>query len=88
VVNLPVYEGWSWDTSVRSGDVVEQILEAQSEFTADLIVMPSEGHQGFLDTLLGSTTERVIRGARCAVFVIPVEQSREGEGTIPPGLGV
>jgi nucleotide-binding universal stress UspA family protein len=88
LVNSPVHEGWTWETSVRSGDVVEQILEAQSEFTADLIVMSSEGHQGFLDTLLGSTTEQVIRGARCAVFVIPVEPSREGEGTLHPGLGI
>jgi nucleotide-binding universal stress UspA family protein len=72
-VNVPTHAGWVWETSVRSGDVVEQIQRVESECSADLIVMSSVGKTGFLDALRGSTTERVVRGARCPVFVIPDE---------------
>jgi nucleotide-binding universal stress UspA family protein len=34
--------------------------------------MATEGHQGFLDALRGSTTERVLRGALCPVLAVPV----------------
>ena len=37
----------------------------------DLLVLATQGHQGFLDALRGSTTERVVRGARCPVLAIP-----------------
>ncbi len=57
--------------AVRSGDVVEQILAAAGEGPADLIVMATEGHQGFLDALRGSTTERVVRHAPCPVLAVP-----------------
>jgi nucleotide-binding universal stress UspA family protein len=44
-----------------SGDVVSGILSAADEADADLVVMATRGHDGFLDALLGSTTERVLR---------------------------
>ncbi len=56
---------------VRSGDVVEQILAVASEGPADMIAMATEGHQGFLDALRGSTTERVLRRAPCPVLAVP-----------------
>ncbi|MGH7233051.1 MAG: universal stress protein [Nitrospiraceae bacterium] len=87
-VHLPAREGWEWKTAMSTGDVVEQILKAQSETEADLIVMASQGHQGFLDALLGSTTERVIRGARCPVFVIPAERSDGNASALHPGIGL
>jgi nucleotide-binding universal stress UspA family protein len=63
---------WSGvEHSVRSGEVVEQILAAAKEGPADLIVMATEGHQGFLDALRGSTTERVLRHAPCPVLAVP-----------------
>jgi nucleotide-binding universal stress UspA family protein len=33
--------------------------------------MMTKGHNGFLDSLLGSVTERVLRGARCPVLAVP-----------------
>jgi len=36
-----------------------------------LIVMATEGHRDFLDALRGSTTERVLRAADCAVLAVP-----------------
>lgn len=65
-------EGWVWEQAVRSGDVVEQILQAAADTSADLIVMSTSGRSGFLDALRGSTTEQVLRQARCPVLAVPV----------------
>jgi nucleotide-binding universal stress UspA family protein len=64
----------SWSTverTVRSGDVVAQILAVAEQGAADLIVMATEGHQGFLDAIRGSTTERVLRQAPCPLLAVP-----------------
>ncbi|MGD9769495.1 MAG: universal stress protein [Pseudolabrys sp.] len=57
---------------LRSGSVVEAIVNAAIEFDIDLIGMPTAGHHGVLDALRGSTTERVIRHAPCPVLAVPV----------------
>src|SRR6266568_921061 len=53
---------------LRSGHVVQSIVDAAIEFDADVIAMPTAGHHGVLDALRGSTTERVIRHAPCPVL--------------------
>lgn len=63
--------GWSWRAMTGQGDVVQTILAVAGECTADLIVMATRGHQGFLDALRGSTTERVLRHARCPLLAVP-----------------
>ncbi|HSA79652.1 MAG TPA: universal stress protein, partial [Geminicoccaceae bacterium] len=71
--SLQVEQG-SWSTVERtlcSGDVVAQILAAAERGAADLIVMATEGHQGFLDAIRGSTTERVLRQAPCPLLAVP-----------------
>jgi nucleotide-binding universal stress UspA family protein len=55
---------------LRSGHVVDAIVEAALEFEADIIAMPTAGHHGVLDALRGSTTERVIRHAPCPVLAL------------------
>jgi nucleotide-binding universal stress UspA family protein len=67
----PKRAGWSWNTLVAKGDPVEWILAAGADFDVDLIVMATEGHTSLFDLLRGSTTERVVRGARCPLFAIP-----------------
>jgi hypothetical protein len=57
---------------LRSGDVVTTIIDIAREFDVDFIGMPTAGHEGVLDTLRGSTTERVIRRAPCPVLALPV----------------
>ena len=52
------------------GPVIETILRVAREQGTDMIVMPTAGHQGFLDALRGSTTERVLRQAPCPVFAV------------------
>lgn len=51
------------------GPIVAAILDASNE--ADLIVMPTHGHDSMIDSLRGSTTERVMRQAPCPVLSIP-----------------
>jgi nucleotide-binding universal stress UspA family protein len=70
-VHEPHHEGWTWDRTVRRGDVIEQILDVGTACAADLIVLTTQGHQGFLDALRGSTSERILRSARCPVLAIP-----------------
>ncbi len=53
-----------------TGSVVETIL-AEAE-GAQLIAMPTRGRQGLLDLLRGSTTERVLAGAKVPVLALPV----------------
>jgi len=68
--------GWSYEIVVRQGDVVGQILEEEADWHPDLVVLATQGHMDFLDTLRGSTTERVLRGVHCPVLAIPVQGSR------------
>ena len=63
-----------WVVALRSddkGNPVEWILAAGADFDVDLIVMTTEGHTSLFDLLRGSTTERVVRGARCPLLAIP-----------------
>jgi nucleotide-binding universal stress UspA family protein len=50
---------------------VDEIVAAADTWAADLIVMATAGHSGVLDALRGSTTERVLRRARCPVLAVP-----------------
>ena len=61
----------TWTHAVRPGDVVQEILQVEQEEQPNLIVMSTQGHNGFLDALRGSTTERVIREAHCPILTIP-----------------
>jgi nucleotide-binding universal stress UspA family protein len=75
-ISLREQAGWSSEIVVRQGDVVGQILEEEAHWRPDLIVLATQGHMDFLDALRGSTTERVLRGARCPVLAIPVQRKR------------
>jgi len=70
-VDLPRSPGWSFDMIVKRGDVVDEILKAESDWHPDFMVLATQGHLDFLDALRGSTTERVLRGAHCPVLAIP-----------------
>jgi hypothetical protein len=55
--------------ALQTGDPVSAILATAEQ--ADLVAMPTKGHDGFLDVLRGSTTERVVRHAPCPVLTVP-----------------
>jgi nucleotide-binding universal stress UspA family protein len=58
------------ETSVLSGPVVETLIDCAREYSADLIVMGSEGRTGVSRLLLGSVAEGVLRGAPCSVEIV------------------
>jgi nucleotide-binding universal stress UspA family protein len=59
------------ETITRPGGVVDVIVGVAGDLGADLIVMTTQGHRGFLDALRGSTTEQVLRRAGCPVLAVP-----------------
>jgi nucleotide-binding universal stress UspA family protein len=74
-VKTPLRDGRRWEWTVRQGEPVDGILDVAAGMAAELIVMTTQGHRGLADALRGSTTERVIRRARCPVLAVP-EDSR------------
>ncbi len=71
-VRPPEEAEWTWETRAWPGPVVDHILGTAEAGDVDLIVMAKGGQRGFLDALRGSTTERVVRGAKCPVLSVPV----------------
>lgn len=63
-------EGVSVEITVRKGKAFDEINELASESKADLIIISTHGYTGLKHTLLGSTAERVVRHAPCAVLVV------------------
>ncbi len=76
MVRLPINSGWTWESTTRPGDPVSVVLETASSQKADLIVMTTDGPDGFLDGLRGSTSERVLHQANCPVLNIPAGTMR------------
>jgi nucleotide-binding universal stress UspA family protein len=72
-VRCPTVPGWQWNGIVRSGDVIDAIVQTASDMATNLIVMSTDGRHGFLDALRGSHSERVLRRTPCPLLAIPVE---------------
>jgi nucleotide-binding universal stress UspA family protein len=53
------------------GPVVDTILDMQRRADADLICLPVARHHGLIASVVGSTTERVMRRAECPVLLAP-----------------
>jgi nucleotide-binding universal stress UspA family protein len=70
-VTTPDVAGWTWQRMTRQGKVIDGILETARDTDADLIVMSTDGRNGFLDALRGSHSERVLRQAPCPLLAIP-----------------
>ena len=70
-VVTPEVRGWTWHKMTKQGSVIDVILEMAGETSADLIVMSTDGRNGFLDALRGSHSERVLRHAPVPLLAIP-----------------
>jgi nucleotide-binding universal stress UspA family protein len=70
-LNTTPLTGWRWDRVTMGGDVIDSIVDTAASTKADLIVMTTNGRDGFLDALRGSHSERVLRRAPCALLAIP-----------------
>ena len=58
------------EIDVKEGIPSEVILSEQKKKSADLIVIASHGKTGILKNLIGSVTDKVVRGAKCPVIVV------------------
>lgn len=75
-----------FDQDVRAGLTIEahvvhgkpfvEIIRLAREVEAEVIVIGSHGQSGIAETLFGSTAERVVRKAPCAVFVVRYPEHR------------
>ena len=68
----PDVPGWEWTKELRSGEVIQTIVKTAKDLDADLIVMSTDGRNGFLDGLRGSHSERVLRYGAAPLLTIPV----------------
>ena len=71
-LRYPEIDGWTWKKEIRTGEVIEGIVKTAKDFEADLIVMPTDGRNGFLDGIRGSHSERVLRYSATPLLTIPV----------------
>ena len=60
-----------WRTAAVPGRPAKVIADLAEEKNARMIVMPTHGHGGLRRTLIGSTTEEVVRRATCPVLTLP-----------------
>ena len=71
-VRVPNDTDWTWRYVAKVGEPADTILQTAADLSADLIVMTTDGRDGFLDALRGTTSERVLREARCPLANLPV----------------
>lgn len=64
--------GLAGESILCGGPVVEAIVAEADARSADLIVVTTQGRHGFIDAVLGSTAEQVLRRAGRAVLAVPV----------------
>lgn len=64
-----------YEMITRIGEPAREILTAERQLAADLIVMATHGRRGVKRVLLGSVAETVLREATCPVLTV-----RHGEG--------
>ncbi|HXV49400.1 MAG TPA: universal stress protein [Candidatus Binatia bacterium] len=62
---------------VVAGQPYGAILDCAGNEGADLIVMSSHGRTGLSRMLIGSVTDKILRGSSCPVLVVPVAHKHE-----------
>ncbi|MGH7808992.1 MAG: universal stress protein, partial [Candidatus Binatia bacterium] len=55
-----------------AGQPYGAILDCAGNEGTDLIVMSSHGRTGLSRMLIGSVTDKILRGSSCPVLVVPV----------------
>ncbi len=58
------------ESTIATGDVRDDILEAAERVHADMIVIGTHGRRGVSRALLGSTAESIVRTATCPVLTV------------------
>ena len=66
----PERGNWTWERQTEPGEVVGRLTACLRDWNPQLIVMTTQGRHGFMDAVRGSTTERVLREARCPLLAV------------------
>ena len=59
---------------VVAGQPYSAIVDCAEKEHIDLVVMSSHGRSGLSRMLIGSVTDKILRGAACPVLVVPVSK--------------
>ncbi|HQV52515.1 MAG: universal stress protein [Flavobacteriales bacterium] len=70
-LQLPNIPEATWERSVLRGAVVETISEFAASWGPDLIAMATDGRDSWSDALMGTTTERILRGTKRMMLAVP-----------------
>lgn len=71
-LRYPEIPGWTWKKEMRTGEVIGGIVNAAKDHKSDLIIMSTDGRNGFLDGLRGSHSERLLRYGVAPLLTVPV----------------
>jgi nucleotide-binding universal stress UspA family protein len=61
---------------VDAGQPFGAIVDCAEKEGVDLIVMSSHGRSGLSRMLIGSVTDKILRGSPCPVLVVPLEKEK------------
>jgi nucleotide-binding universal stress UspA family protein len=70
-VQCPEIPGWEWKEQTRTGGIIQGIVDTAQMSQADLVVMSTDGRNGFLDALHGTHSERVLRTVPAPLLTVP-----------------
>jgi nucleotide-binding universal stress UspA family protein len=62
-------DGVTWSTQIRLGKAVEQLMEAEDDYLADVMIMSAHRKPG-LKRILGSTASHLLRRLPCPLLVV------------------
>ena len=65
---------------VDAGQPFGAIVDRAEKEGVDLIVMSSHGRSGLSRMLIGSVTDKILRGGSCPVLVVPDKHGMSGKG--------
>lgn len=69
-LQVGIFRDLKTNFEVREGPAFHEIVSVADEVRADIIVMATHGYTGLKHVVMGSTTERVVRHAKCPVVVV------------------
>ncbi|RME09516.1 MAG: universal stress protein [Ardenticatenia bacterium] len=72
-------EGFTVQTALRTEPIADAILQYEEEAAIDLVVMTTHARSGLTRAILGSVTDRVVRGGKAPVLVLNPETEFDEE---------